>query len=98
MVKERAAPGRPLGSHSPLNFDRINQALSEGVPATLTPKEVKAITGYTGTRLYNEIRAGTFPAPINPEKHSWRVWASVDIRDWLVENGLPTVFGKAAQS
>jgi hypothetical protein len=97
IVTEKLPRGRPRGSHPEVDFERINRALSDGAPATLSAPEVRAITGWRTAQLAREIRERNFPSPLNPEKHSWRMWASVDIRDWLLENGLPTVFGKAAQ-
>lgn len=77
-------------------FHQINRALAENIPATLASKEVKAITGYSNHQLRMEIEAGRFPPAINQYSRAWRKWASPDIKAWLIENGLPTVFGKEA--
>lgn len=75
-------------------FTKINRALAENVPATLTTKEIMVITGYSHYHIRASIEAGEFPPAMNQGSRSWKKWASADIKAWLVENGLPTVFGK----
>lgn len=91
----------PTDTRNEIDFERINRALAEGIPATLTGKEVKAITGFTGSQIRGWIKNSAFPEPINHGQGSSKthlIWASALIRDWLVKNGLPTAFGKAARS
>lgn len=107
MTQEAPTMEHRTVPRSGVDFDRINQALSKGIPATLTMREVKTITGLGRAQIINWVRQERFPAPIDtgranpvPEKKGRPhvIWSSAAIRKWLVDRDLPTVFGKAAQS